>query len=382
MKRLSELDGIRGLAIALVMSAHLGQVLDTSKRSFASRLMIDGWIGVDVFFVLSGFLITGIIVKERSREDFWGNFYLRRAFRILPAFAAVFGITLVAIHFFQPHTPVSTGYVLSAIFFLANWPLFSHSVVPMFSHLWSLAVEEQFYFLWPQPAKRLSTTAIFKLALALTVACELLRIGLTLAGVSSDLQYGLTLTHFDGLTIGAALAAGITQPSVRRFLDEWWHRIALLAIFLLAGSLLFLHSNFRVLNPQILRIPPAILLTSMLIYGAVESALPSPLQRFFSSDVMTYLGRRSYALYLINRPLQVAISDSRGHGYLARLPQGIPINLLLMVFVTAVSLILTEISWRLIESPAQDLRRRWMLRREDGTRAHPSEEMEISELAS
>jgi peptidoglycan/LPS O-acetylase OafA/YrhL len=97
---------------------------------------------------------------------------------------------------------------------------------------------------------------------------------------------------------------------------------------------------------------------------------------------MTYLGRRSYALYLINRPLQVAISDSRGHGYLARLPQGIPINLLLMVFVTAVSLILTEISWRLIESPAQDLRRRWMLRREDGTRAHPSEEMEISKLAS
>jgi peptidoglycan/LPS O-acetylase OafA/YrhL len=363
------------------MGAHLGQILDVGmeKKSIASRIMIDGWIGVDLFFVLSGFLITGIILKERSREDFWSKFYLRRAFRILPAFVTVFGITLVAVHFSRPHT-VSTGYVLSAIFFLANWSILSHPVVPMLSHLWSLAVEEQFYFLWPPAARRLSATAILKLALALTVACELLRIVLTLAGVSPDLQYGLTLTHFDGLTIGAALAAGITLPGVYRFLAGWWQRIALLAIFLLAVSLLFLHSSFPVLNPQILRIPPAILLTSMLIYGAVESALPSPLSKFFGSDMMTYLGRRSYALYLINRPIQVAISDCRDHGYLARLPQGIPINLLLMVFVTAVSLLLTEISWRLIESPAQDIRRRWMRRIEEGTRTLLSEETEISQL--
>jgi peptidoglycan/LPS O-acetylase OafA/YrhL len=202
-----------------------------------------------------------------------------------------------------------------------------------------------------------------------------------LARVAPDLQYGLTPTHFDGLTIGTALAAGITLPHVHRFLAVWWRRIALLAVVLLAASGLFLHSKAWILGGQILRIPPAILLTSMLIYGALESALPSSLSKFFGSVVMTYLGRRSYALYLIHRPIQVAILDSRDHGYLARLPHGIPINLLLMIFAIAVDLILTEISWRLIESPAQDLRRRWIRAIDDGTQVHQSEEMEISRLA-
>jgi peptidoglycan/LPS O-acetylase OafA/YrhL len=75
-----------------------------------------GWLGVDIFFVLSGFLITGIILNDRDRPDFWDTFYLRRAFRILPAFAVVFAVTLIVVHIFAPKVDISAGYVFPTFF--------------------------------------------------------------------------------------------------------------------------------------------------------------------------------------------------------------------------------------------------------------------------
>jgi peptidoglycan/LPS O-acetylase OafA/YrhL len=327
LKRLSQLDGIRGLAVAAVMIDHLGQVLSVGiGRNLIVialyRFMHGGWLGVDIFFVLSGFLITGILIKERSRPDFWGNFYLRRGFRILPAFIVVFVITLVAAHFFAPEIHVSAGYLLPATFFMANWTVVNSSEMPWLGHLWSLAVEEQFYFLWPQASKRLKSATLFKLALSLAVASEILRLALALLHVNSYIVYKITPTRIDGLSIGAALAIGLTLPRVHRFLGQWWRRIALVAAILLPISFLIMHGSMFLFNvwSQVLAIPPAIVLTAMLVYGAVESALPSGLGRFFGNPVMTYLGRRSYALYLIHEPIEVAVQRSRAAGYLATLP--------------------------------------------------------------
>lgn len=132
---------------------------------------------------------------------------------------------------------------------------------------------------------------------------------------------------------------------------------------------------------QVLAIPPTIVLTAMLIYGSVESTLPAALARFFGSGVMVYLGRRSYALYLIHVPIFAAAEASRTHGCLQQLPQGTAVHAILVVSVIAVSLVLAEASWRLIEFPAQEVRRKWMRGREDGTPAHPSEEAVIVQLA-
>jgi len=388
LKRLSQLDGIRGLAVALVILVHLPPLLGIGiGRNLFSiclyRVLHVGWLGVDIFFVLSGFLITGIIVKDRSKQGFWSGFYMRRSFRILPAFIVVFVITLLIAHFFLPQIHTSSWYLLAATFFMANWTVITDSEMPMLGHLWSLAVEEQFYFLWPQAAKRLKSTSILKLALSLAVISELLRITLATLHVNAYIVYKITPTSIDGLSIGAALAVGITLPPVHRFLAVWWQRIALIAAALLPLAYLALRGSLFVFNvwSQVLAIPPVIVLTAMLIYGAIESALPPGLARFLGSPVMTYLGRRSYALYLIHVPVLIGIERSRADGALHRLPAGAGINAVLTLSAIAVALLLAELSWRIIESPAQNLRRRLMRGKEDDTPAHPSEEAAITQLS-
>jgi peptidoglycan/LPS O-acetylase OafA/YrhL len=326
------------------------------------RVMHVGWLGVDIFFVLSGFLITGIILKDRSKKDFWGNFYLRRAFRILPAFVVVFVVTLVLAHFFSPDIVVKSGYILAATFFMANWTIVNFSEMPMLTHLWSLAVEEQFYFLWPQAAKRMKHITLFRFALILAIASEAIRLALALMHVNAYIIYKITPTRIDGLSIGAALAIGLRLPKVREFLERWWQRIALISAILLPITFLALKGNLFVFNTwsQIFAIPPTIVLVAMLIYGSVEGVLPYALGRFLGNPVLTYLGRRSYAIYLIHEPVRYAVQASRSDGFLSRIAPGVPMNVLLMVLIVAVSLVLSELSWRWIETPAQNLRGRLM----------------------
>lgn len=387
MNRLSQLDGIRGLAVTAVVLHHLISILGVGvgKSLFVTvpfRIFHVGWMGVDVFFVLSGFLITGIIRNDRSNPDFWGSFYMRRGFRILPAFIVVFVITLAAAHFLVPERQASSGYILAALFFMANWTIVNASEMALLNHLWSLAVEEQFYFLWPQAAKRLKSATIFKLTLFLAAGSELLRIILAALHTNAYVLYKITPTHIDGLSIGAALAIGITLPTVRRLLSDWWRQVALAAVASLLAAFLAMGGSLFTFNvwSQVLAIPPAIVLTAMLIYGSVESSLPVALARFLGSRVMVYLGRRSYALYLVHAPIGVAVFESRTRGHLQHLPQGIAVNAFLIVSAIAVSLFLAEASWRLVESPAQELRRRWMRSAEDG-KAHPVEEAVIVQLA-
>jgi len=387
LKRLSQLDGIRGLAIALVLGCHFIPMLQDGlgKNRIADtlyRIFITGWFGVDIFFVLSGFLITGIILKERQDPDFWSNFYLRRAFRILPAFIVIFGITLVAVHFLMPSVLISPVYVWMATLFLANWTVLTPFQLPILLHVWSLAVEEQFYFLWPQAAKRLTTVQVFQLALGMAVASNLLRIGLA-AHVNPYTLYESTPTRIDGISIGAALAAGVMLPRVRQFLSQWWRRIALAAVAAFVLTLVLVHGRLNGFDAksQIFAIPPVVILAAMLIFGVLENALPRLLARFFGSPAMTYLGRRSYALYLLHEPVRVAFSSSRTGGVLARLPGGVAVNCILMFAALAVSVLLTEASWRLVESPAQNMRKRLMRGQEASPQTGSAEEAEIAALA-
>lgn len=380
MKRLSQLDGIRGVAVAAVIFNHLAGFpgLGMPRNAILSvvyRTADVGWLGVDIFFVLSGFLITNIILNERTERDFWKDFYLRRAFRILPAFTVVFAVTLIAAHLFVPSIHISTSYVVAALCFMANWTVVNFNEMPLLGHLWSLAVEEQFYFLWPQAAKRLKIGTLLKLALMLAAGSELVRISLALLHVNPYIVYKITPSRIDGLSIGAALAAGSVLPEVRSWLNRRWRQIAIVAAVLVPLAFFALHGSLFMFNAwsHVLAIPPTIVLVAALIHGSSQQALPLPLASFLGNPVLTYLGRRSYALYLIHVPIAIQVEDSRLHGSLSLLPRGIVVNLLLAISVIAVSLVLTELSWHLIENPFQSLRRALMRQRpaqEDAT-PHP-----------
>ena len=364
MRRIAELDGIRGVAIAAILTVHSSEFLVVGIKHkplyyALYRLMATGWLGVDIFFVLSGFLITTILLEDNGRADFWSRFYLHRSLRILPAFAVVFGLTVAVIYFLLPETHLTAAVILPAIFFTENWTVLNGTNMPMLPHLWSLAVEEQFYLVWPQFVRRVSSATVLKLSLGLAVASELLRVILALNHVGVWIIYAITPTRIDGLALGAALATAVTLPATHQFLAVYWRRIAVASVFFLIASFVVLHRSLLPDNvlSQILGIPAAILLTAMLIYGSVASTLPSLLRRTLANPVLAYLGRRSYSLYLIHLPILFGAWQNRVHGRLSYLPAGLRVNTMLVLASIAICLVLTELSWRLVESPAQSLRR-------------------------
>ncbi len=239
------------------------------------------------------------------------------------------------------------------------------SELPILGHLWSLAVEEQFYFLWPQAVKRLRVETVFRLSLVLAAACVSLRVGMALAHVNPYVLHKIMPTSIDGLAIGAFLAAGMMIPPVKKFLERWWAFLAWASLGALGGSFILFRGSLFVFNvwTQVAAIPTLAILVAVLIYASVEAVLPHSLGRVLGHPIITWLGSRSYGLYLIHEPIRFGVEESRTHGYLAHLRSGLGINVVLCIVVIALALILTEVSWRVIEAPAQALRRRLQRKR-------------------
>ncbi|HEY4379468.1 MAG TPA: acyltransferase [Acidobacteriaceae bacterium] len=154
-----ELDGVRGLAILGVLLAHgvlfLGVMPDSHKGRLLTMALVPGWGGVDLFFTLSGFLITGILLRARKRPRYFSSFYMRRILRIFPIYYLFLILTVVLVHFAPTISYlIPTGFRLrlSYFFYLQNWPVFWSSwagLTTLWGAFWSLAVEEQFYMIWP-----------------------------------------------------------------------------------------------------------------------------------------------------------------------------------------------------------------------------------------
>ena len=153
-----ELDGIRGIALLAVMLSHGGPLI--IRGGILSKIlvysMVPGWSGVELFFVLSGFLIAGILLKTKSADNYFSSFYARRFLRIFPIYyLAVTVALLVAGHnsWWNAQLPPLLKTRIAYYFYLQNWPIFWKNHVFIvgnaFGHFWSLAVEEQFYLICP-----------------------------------------------------------------------------------------------------------------------------------------------------------------------------------------------------------------------------------------
>jgi peptidoglycan/LPS O-acetylase OafA/YrhL len=291
------LDGLRGLAILLVLGFHFFSFIPIWKS---------GWIGVDLFFVLSGFLITGILLRERDRPGFLGRFYLRRMLRILPAYY----LALVLIFFLVPAIPSEKNELDFFVrhqpwfwFYLQNWlfifkgPGYNNFL----NHFWSLAAEEQFYLLWPLILLALRRPSILvRLLLVLLLVLMSARVVLWLLqfpGISyTDL---FAFTRPDGLIIGSLAALGIWRREAFGKTER-----GLILVFLLA--MLFLVAIREIMH---IRLP----YTACLIYPFVAAGWALVLLRsldpgsFISSFLqvkgLRWMGKISYGVYLFHWPL-------------------------------------------------------------------------------
>ncbi|HWE49879.1 MAG TPA: acyltransferase [Bryobacteraceae bacterium] len=200
--RIPELDGFRGIAVLMVLFYHLfayamvsGHWTGLARRAVAATE--DGWRGVDLFFVLSGFLITGILLDGRRDPHYFRNFYARRALRILPLYYVVLIVLLLG----YSH---SGGYVLLSFCFLSNLAPMFH--LPLLNGaMWSLSVEEHYYLVWPLIVRRLSLRAVAVTALAICGIEPIVR-ALSLPHVGSGNIYIYSWFRLDGLASGALIA--------------------------------------------------------------------------------------------------------------------------------------------------------------------------------
>jgi peptidoglycan/LPS O-acetylase OafA/YrhL len=295
--RMPELDTIRGLAILGVLVYHLFYwTRDLTPYSAWQRyfftLMGPGQFGVNLFFVLSGFLITGILLDSRARADYYPRFYYRRALRILPAY--YFTLGLVAIFGLA-----SRGYLLLSALYCPNLSgLFG--VTLSYTVLWSLGVEEHFYLLWPLAVRKLSGRYLFWISLAILALCPVSRFLYHLQAERSPhpaayIYY--TWNNADGLALGALVAQLLRRPGwgrgqVRRLAAGFF----VLALALAAAGYPSILTRRTAFGEGLQMVPWnfgfAGILCIFLLVGS------SPWRRFVTLSPLTFLGNISYGLYL------------------------------------------------------------------------------------
>ena len=207
------LDGIRGLAILMVLAhntlrvAPEGGVLSEVVASVSGI----GWTGVTLFFVLSGFLITRGLMEEQGSPTYFRAFYLRRALRIFPLyylFLVFFLLVLPALDAAPQNIVDDLPRQIWYWLYLSNWTQFADLGGTGLPHLWSLAVEEQFYLLWPLLVWRRSPRQVLWLCMGVIAVAFVARVGLVLGGVEPMQIYTFTITRVDSLA-GAPRGRGV-----------------------------------------------------------------------------------------------------------------------------------------------------------------------------
>jgi peptidoglycan/LPS O-acetylase OafA/YrhL len=333
--RIKELDGLRGLAAASVLVGHyLGEV---PHRIPGLAL---AWVGVDVFFVISGFLIGTIILKNRDSTNFFGVFYLRRAARILPIYFLVVCLTLFAINAL-PRT-VWNEPALNPLYYATFTQNFGIAITGQTGSTWllptwTLAVEEQFYLLSPFvicALPRRYTLAVIVTSILVGVCARALFFfaGHELAG---DV---LLVSRSDSLAIGLVAAYG----------SLYWRPISenVLRYTALAAMLVLLLLTFQ--NDLLYRVANHFLVSIIAAAYVVLAARRSGLLRPLRAEGLQFLGAISYGLYLLHQPISGVL-----HGVLSNgSPDiGTPLQVAITLLATLTSVGCAWISWKYLESP-------------------------------
>jgi peptidoglycan/LPS O-acetylase OafA/YrhL len=350
--RIPELDGLRGIAILLVLLYHFTSKLGDVFYPLQRALRI-GWSGVDLFFVLSGFLIGGILLESKRSPRYFATFYLRRAYRILPVYylwISLFALITVAGRWL----PSSLGLFPSNLRIFPVHLLFLQNIVyvPQSEYgflwvaaLWSLAVEEQFYLVAPALIRWLPNKILIGVLLLSLAEAPILRVLLYRTG-HPGAMYSWMPSRADALAMGVLLAMGWRCPGIRARFTQWRSYIAG------AAAVLFL---ILLLVDYLAPAPFSLLMASWgfsalaLFYaGLIVITLTSPggtLARVTRTTFLRELGTMSYTVYVVHLAVY-------GTCYLLALvlfPKLAGIDALMLA--SALTWLVAKLSWKYFETP-------------------------------
>jgi peptidoglycan/LPS O-acetylase OafA/YrhL len=354
------LDGLRGIAILLVVVCHFQSNLGIDADGWAWPLVAvahAGWMGVDLFFVLSGFLITGILVDAKGSDSYFSAFYARRALRILPVY---YGF-LLAIFVVLPllHLGAGDNYMLARQHQAWYWLHITNIMMaidelpgrgPYPSTLfWSLAVEEQFYFIWPAIVALCSPRVLRKVCIAGVIGCIVLRIAGELGGVSGLTLSVLPITRGDTLFIGGFLAIEYRNGGLARYRKV--AAIAAIASVLMLIALIVFYGQVDYNDPGTVMFGSIAIMAlgaSAVVIGTTSTA--SRFARLLRSHFLRFFGRYSYAMYVVHTAILAGLNHYYPFSALRTIGgYALPAQAAWAVAYVALSVGVSMLSWHLVE---------------------------------
>ncbi len=352
-----ELNGIRGISVLAVVVFHCGVICGFQYISW-SGLLKWGWVGVEIFFILSGFLITGILLRTRHSTHYWRNFIMRRALRIFPAYYTV----LILVWFVVPHLSAEfaesdvSGDLLTYLLYLQNW---DHAINGwpdwgFVAHFWSLAVEEQFYLFWPLVVIAVSQRTLSFICVLMIAVALAFKVAAEVFHLPSLMSYTATISQLDALAAGSWVACQ-TKDGLR-FWFNFLKRplIALLIVIVIGACVARLIPGGARINIQLLAIIFSV--GTLMLIGVGK--LPRLMSAVLSNSVLGWFGRYSYGIYLLHYPLLGLLFNNFGEAIGERLESSPDVTVLLVIALTVAGTSLVAlVMFHIIEQPALKAKR-------------------------
>ncbi|MGB2717918.1 MAG: acyltransferase [Vicinamibacterales bacterium] len=361
------LDGVRGIAVSAVLALHFGVAADFTNRfpgtlsNWLERVLYAGWAGVDLFFVLSGFLITSILLASKDGAGYFRRFYARRVLRIFPLYytALILGLVLLPRlapgHAWGLLRDGESGDVWLWTYSFNIGLAFGLIAMPVasLSHFWTLAIEEQFYLVWPWLVKVTSARGLLRVCVGVACIALAMRVAWVSLGYDPEGAYRFTLTRADSLTIGAVVAILMR--------DERWRLrltgVSAIALALSVGAVALMIAivpRFYPSDPLVVTVGHTILgvLSASLIVAAVrQDSWP-----WLANRTLRGLGKYSYGIYVWHFPLQRALLEWYGFQPPSSGVRGVDTVVFLVAGIGG-SVVLGWMSYVVIERPFLRLKR-------------------------
>jgi peptidoglycan/LPS O-acetylase OafA/YrhL len=351
------LDGVRGLAVLLLLAHQL--VLDVlpdegvpAYARLLERLMQPGWIGVQLFFVLSGFLITGVLLDSKGRRGYFRSFYGRRVLRIFPLYYLLLVTLVFVLPRFGRMPPLLQADLAStklAWIYLSNWTTEGPAAI---GHTWSLAVEEQFYLVWPFVVAVFSARGLLRFCFVVAALALAFRAGVWVFGFSPEIAYENTLARMDALALGAAAAVLLRDPAAAARLAPKLPSALIVATLALAATAAFGMARTGEVTEIAGYSLLAIVFALLIARGVIEQAGGGGrIAAVLSLRPLRFFGKYSYAIYVFHLPLHILVSrvllpDQLAYRGAARY---VEIQLVYALVMTAVLLGMAVLSYHLFE---------------------------------
>jgi peptidoglycan/LPS O-acetylase OafA/YrhL len=364
------LDGLRGIAVLTVMWLHFVFLVPrTGGERVFWNLSETGWIGVDLFFVLSGFLITGILYDAKGGPHYFRNFYIRRSLRIFPLYYAFLILIFAVLPLLRSSGAEDVGkqmwmwtYLSNVLFARAGWEgMPAHT-----THLWSLAIEEQFYLLWPLLVWLASRRRLIQLCVASIAVAIVTRLVLHFVVGNDIAAYALMPARIDALASGGLLAVLVRDREGARLAAKYLNPVAaasavvLILVMFWSGPV----KGFSMLPTldfpvQTFGYPALALFFAAMLGKAVAAPAGHISTRVLTSRTLMAFGKYSYALYLVHILVRDIFQNqlaTRG-GFPLISGSQLPAQLALVLFGVAVSYAIAFASWHLFEKRILALKR-------------------------